>query len=60
VAVQCEPTAILPKFNLIVFNLLKYMYILSSFNPFVLDYMIDLCCINSNCLLVRMLCTWLN
>jgi len=38
-------TAILPKRNF-VFNLLKSTNNLSLLNPFVLDYMIDLCCLN--------------
>jgi len=39
-------TAILSALNVIVFNLLKYMYNLSLLNPFVLDHIIALCCIN--------------
>jgi len=33
---KSEPTTILPELNLIVFNLLKYMYNLNVLNPFVL------------------------
>jgi len=35
-----------PNLILIVSTLLKYMYNFSLLKPFVLDYMIDLCCIN--------------
>jgi len=38
-----QPAAILPELNLIVFNLLKFMYYLSLLNPLVLDNTIDLC-----------------
>jgi len=38
------------------------MFNLSLFNPLVLDYMIDLCCINCNTLLIpsMLACIWLN